>query len=91
MSSSHASNGVSARPTVTAAAASSAVLHDASSGLVQVLETGRVTGTATVQTVVSAATELVLSTGTTEVVGRGALAGARVMTTRFIWSAGYVH
>ena len=90
MSSSHVNNGVNARPTVTAVAASSAVLRDASLGLVQALETGRVTGTATVPMVVSAATELVLSTGITEVVVRGALAGARVKTTRFIWGAGHV-
>lgn len=91
MSSSHVNNGVSVRLTATAVAASSAALRDASLGLVQALETGRVTGTATVPMVGSAATELVLPTGTTEVVGRGALAGARDMTTRLIWSAGYVN
>lgn len=64
---------------MTAAAASSAVLRDASLDPVQALETGRVTGTATAPTVVSAATELVLATGTKEVAGRGA--GAKMTTT----------
>lgn len=80
-------------PTATAAAASSAVLLGAYLGHVQALGTGRATGTATVPTVVSAATGLASAT---EVVERAAPAGARVMmtttnlTTRFIWSTGSV-
>lgn len=80
-------------PTATAAAASSAVLLDAYLGLARALETGRAIGTATVPTVVSAATGLASAT---EVVERGAPAGARVtmtmisLTTRFMWSTGSV-
>lgn len=72
------------------AAASSVALPGASLGLVQALGTGHVTGTVTVQMVVSAAMELALSTGTTGV-GRGVLDSALMMmttnlTTSLMWS-----
>lgn len=84
--SSHVKNGVSATPTMTAAAVSNAVRLDVSLVPVQVLWMARATETATVPTVVFAATELAL--GTMEVVEKEVRAGAMEVVEKGALGAG---